>query len=441
MLWHTLHEHSIHFPAEPCLSHQALVFNNPRVTDLNQIYSTMVTENAKPTTKPVKAKRKPKKTDKVSSKTKRPATSGSSSSKQEKSKCVRRAYRDFGDIEEQDFLDNHLPTFSRSKRKTAGGVVVPFPEKVHNMLSENTEHSADPSIVSWLPHGRAFKIHKPALFAQESLSEVFQHTKLNSFLRQINLYGFYRIHFGPDKGAYYHELFLRERKFLTRGMARIKVNGRRNVGSKDPTDEPAFYQMSYVGNYSSETCSSPPLPSNSRCSSPPPAVAHHVSSAKVDSYPQSEARHSPPYLLSGEEQGQLQQAYWWYDYEYNCWRQDHSHGHYQACNPIVSPESATGGAHPHAEWDKITREQDLHPPLPPVLSYMRADEDEDEDDHTSISKDVFGEISCLSEDIDPIFVDCSASSTSSTSYHNLVSENEEQEWAKDILQTLCMDFF
>jgi hypothetical protein len=408
MLWHTLHEHSIHFPAEPCLSHQALVFNNPRVTDLNQIYSTMVTENAKPTTKPVKAKRKPKKTDKVSSKTKRPATSGSSSSKQEKNKCVRRAYRDFGGISEQDFLENHLPTFSRSKRKTAGGVVVPFPEKVHNMLSENTEHSADPSIISWLPHGRAFKIHKPALFAQESLSQVFQHTKLNSFLRQINLYGFYRIHFGPDQGAYYHELFLRERKFLTRGMARIKVNGRRNVGSKDPKDEPAFYRMSsYVENYSSETCSFPPLPSNSPCSSPPPAVAHHVSSANVDCNPSSEARHSPLCLLNGEEQGQLQQKKWWYDYEYHCWRQDHSHYHYQAYNPIDYHESLTDGAPPHAGWGEQTWEQDL-PPVPPAHSYIRAGEDED--GNVSISKDVFGEISCLPEDIEPIFVDCSVSS-------------------------------
>jgi hypothetical protein len=48
-------------------------------------------------------------------------------------------------------------------RKKTGGVTQPFPEKLHTML-ENVE---DTSIVSWLPHGRAFLVRKPSEFTSQ----------------------------------------------------------------------------------------------------------------------------------------------------------------------------------------------------------------------------------------------------------------------------------
>jgi hypothetical protein len=48
-------------------------------------------------------------------------------------------------------------------RKKTGGVTQPFPEKLHTML-ENVE---DTSTVSWLSHGRAFLVRKPAEFASQ----------------------------------------------------------------------------------------------------------------------------------------------------------------------------------------------------------------------------------------------------------------------------------
>ena len=164
----------------------------------------------------------------------------------EKVVCSRRAYTDFRAVSEDEFISKHLSELVKSKRKTAGGVLVPFPEKLHDMLSKNNEFQVDPSIVSWLPHGRAFKIHKPQKFQNEVLPRVYKHTQLNSFLRQINLYGFYRINFGPDQGAYYHELFLRGKKYLAKGVIRTKVNGRRNIGTKDPNEEPNFYTMPFI---------------------------------------------------------------------------------------------------------------------------------------------------------------------------------------------------
>ena len=50
----------------------------------------------------------------------------------------------------------------------------------------------------------------------------FRQTKLTSFQRQLNLYGFRRITRGKDSGAYYHEFFLRGRFDLCKKMIRQK---------------------------------------------------------------------------------------------------------------------------------------------------------------------------------------------------------------------------
>jgi len=64
-------------------------------------------------------------------------------------------------------------------------------------------------------------------------------TKKSSFLRQLNLYSFNRFSAGTtDKGSYYHEIFLRGKKFLSRRMTRQKVNGNRIRSAGNPDEEP-----------------------------------------------------------------------------------------------------------------------------------------------------------------------------------------------------------
>jgi hypothetical protein len=72
----------------------------------------------------------------------------------------------------------------KAKRGPRGGVYDPFPMKLHRMLNQSDE-----SIVGWLEHGRAFKIHKPNLFAEVIMPNFFNQSKYQSFQRQLNLYG------------------------------------------------------------------------------------------------------------------------------------------------------------------------------------------------------------------------------------------------------------
>jgi hypothetical protein len=126
-----------------------------------------------------------------------------------------------------------------------GGVVTPFPMKLHEMLRQ-LEIDGHDHIVSWQPHGRCFVVHKAAEFVR-LLPRYFKLSKLASFQRQLNLYGFQRLTRGKDRGGYYHELFLRSMPFLAQGIQRIKVKGTGVRARSNPDQEPNFYKMPFVG--------------------------------------------------------------------------------------------------------------------------------------------------------------------------------------------------
>jgi len=90
-------------------------------------------------------------------------------------------------------------------------------------MLETVEKENLTSIISWQPHGRAFRIHNREKFIETVLPRFFGKIKMSSFLRQINLYGFRRIDRGLDANGYYHELFLHGKPFLIEGMVRLKT--------------------------------------------------------------------------------------------------------------------------------------------------------------------------------------------------------------------------
>lgn len=133
-----------------------------------------------------------------------------------------------------------------ANRRARGGVTEPFPEKLHRMLCE-VEETDENVIISWFSHGRAFAVHNPARFVADVLPKYFRQSRLSSFQRQLNLYGFTRITQGPDAGGYYHELFLKGRPNLCLHMRRVGVpQGHAKQALKAALNEPDFYAMTPV---------------------------------------------------------------------------------------------------------------------------------------------------------------------------------------------------
>jgi hypothetical protein len=128
---------------------------------------------------------------------------------------------------------------------TRGGVAVPFPPRLHEMLEMVQEEGLE-HIVSWQPHGRCFLVHDPKGFVDIVLPKYFKQSKLASFQRQLNLYGFQRLTKGNDKGGYYHEYFLRGRTDLCAKIHRLKVKGTGVRARSNPEAEPDLWKMNWI---------------------------------------------------------------------------------------------------------------------------------------------------------------------------------------------------
>ena len=82
-----------------------------------------------------------------------------------------------------------------------------FPLRLFTMLENE-----DPAIVGWSNSGLAFRVKDINRFREETLPKYYRHNKITSFQRQLNLYGFTRMHKGEDAGCYAHPKFVRGRK-------------------------------------------------------------------------------------------------------------------------------------------------------------------------------------------------------------------------------------
>jgi hypothetical protein len=96
------------------------------------------------------------------------------------------------------------------------------------MLEEMTT-IGDERIVSWQPHGKAFRVHLADLFVKTVMPRYFsKQTKYKSFLRQLHIYGFHRIGKGMDRGAYCHSMFIRNKRMMSLRMACQKIKGKKS---------------------------------------------------------------------------------------------------------------------------------------------------------------------------------------------------------------------
>jgi len=172
-------------------------------------------------------------------------------------KFHRHDYHDYGTVTMRDYMIAQLKKNTLSKATHGNGAMelvissrtsrtaIPFPTKLHLVLSIADSEGFD-HVISWQPHGRCFLIHDHQEFVDKVLPIYFGQTRITSFRRQLNMHGFLRLSKGPDKGCYYHELFLKHKLFLCQDIVRI---GEKETGVKLKTDhsyEPDFYSMRFV---------------------------------------------------------------------------------------------------------------------------------------------------------------------------------------------------
>jgi len=195
----------------------------------------------------------------------------------------KQTYRDYASSQDDPIPELNIKNSKGHQRKgPRGGVQAPFPTKLYSLLEENKFED----IISWQPHGRCFLLHRPKEFVRVVMPKYFNQSKLTSFQRQLNLYGFTRLlSASPDKGGYYHELFLRGKSKLCSGIMRTKVKGSKSRrGLVDLESEPKFYSMEPVPQ---SPCVSPnkgrrtrTAPALSYVSSSDSSVASHCSSSE-----------------------------------------------------------------------------------------------------------------------------------------------------------------
>lgn len=150
-----------------------------------------------------------------------------------------------------------------------------FPAKLHTILS-SAEYNG---YITWLPHGRAWRVLKPKQF-EEIIPKFFRSTKYASFMRQVNGWGFKRIITpGPDFNAYWHELFLRGLPDLCDRMKRPQKTDP-ELKNEDPPD---FYRVS---KYS-------PLPDPGHASAQQVAHSSSMSSASSAATCKQHGKESP----------------------------------------------------------------------------------------------------------------------------------------------------
>jgi hypothetical protein len=100
-----------------------------------------------------------------------------------------------------------------------GGISITFPMKLHSMLQQIEETGIGLDVISWNADGDGFILKQPEVFSNAVLPHFFRTSKLSSFQRQLNGYGFSRKTVQDDEDddedeevhiLYRHPLFRRD---------------------------------------------------------------------------------------------------------------------------------------------------------------------------------------------------------------------------------------
>ena len=91
-----------------------------------------------------------------------------------------------------------------------------------------------------MANGREFAIKEIDEFQDHILPKFFRHRNINSFIRQLNMYGFHKSRKDPSKNIFSHPFFLRGNpQLLPLVKRKIKLEENREEETKLPSPSPA----------------------------------------------------------------------------------------------------------------------------------------------------------------------------------------------------------
>lgn len=107
-----------------------------------------------------------------------------------------------------------------------------FPFRLYRMLYE-VEKSGKQDVASFSTDGQMFCVRKPKRFVEEVMPQYFTTSRLASFQRQLNLYGFQRVSEGGLRGSYFHESFQKGKRAQCRKIKRQRTRTKPTAGTSN----------------------------------------------------------------------------------------------------------------------------------------------------------------------------------------------------------------
>ncbi|KAL3923987.1 MAG: hypothetical protein SGILL_001325 [Bacillariaceae sp.] len=121
-------------------------------------------------------------------------------------------------------------------RKLRGTMVEDIRELLETARREQAEN-----IVSWLLHGKAFKVHRRDAFMTDLLPRFLNCKKYENFADALRRWGFVKLKKNRDKGAFYHKLFQRDEPRLALHLSRNQMKTAMEDWRSPDDTEPNLY--------------------------------------------------------------------------------------------------------------------------------------------------------------------------------------------------------